>query len=394
MTKKPDKSTKVTGLRKQTEELLRMTKHDVAAMPLKDVQQLVHELQVRQIELATQNEELRRTQAKLEAAGDRYMDFYDFSPAGHLKLDTSSTIVEANLRAVTLLGANRKELIGQPFARIIAEEDQDIFHRHCRKVLKAGTRQTCEVQIQEATSAKRWVYLQSLTAHEKPGQTTHWRTVLLDITERKRSEQALRLAKFSVERAADAVYWIDPQAKVLDVNEAASLMLGYSKDELCAMTLHDLSPDFQADMWPGFWAETKRRGAMVFETAHRAKNGQMIPIEVSVNYLLYEGKEYHCAFVRDITERKRAREELRRSRALITSVVENLPNMIFVKNAKNLKYIRFNKAGEELLGYSHEDLISKSDYDFFPWSQTSNATDMRTMYPYANHNTIPAAFIR
>jgi two-component system, cell cycle sensor histidine kinase and response regulator CckA len=375
MTKKPDKSTKVTGLSKQTEELLRMTKGDVAAMPVKDVQRLVHELQVQQIELAAQNEELRRTQVELEAAGDRYMDLYDFSPAGQLKLDTSSTIAEANLRAATLLGTNRKELIGQPLARIIAVEDQDIFHRHCRKVLKTGTRQTCELQIQEATGAKRWVYLQSLTAHEKPGQTTHWRTVLLDITERKRSEQAFRLAKFSVERAADAVYWIDPQAKVLDVNEAASLMLGYSKDELCAMTLYDLDPDFQADMWPGFWAETKRRGTKVFETAHRAKNGRLIPIEVSVNYLLYEGKEYHCAFVRDITERKRAREELRRSRAFITSVVENLPNMIFVKDAKNLKYIRFNKAGEDLLGYSREDLIGKSDYDFFPKAEADFFTE-------------------
>ena len=92
---------------------------------------------------------------------------------------------------------------------------------------------------------------------------------------------------------------------MLDVNEAASRMLGYSKDELCAMTVHDLNPDFQADMWPGFWAETRKRGTMVFETFHKAKNGRLIPIEVSVNFLSYEGKEYHCAFVRDITERKR-----------------------------------------------------------------------------------------
>ena len=131
-----------------------------------------------------------------------------------------------------------------------------------------------------------------------------------DITERKRAEEALRLAKFSMDRAADAVYWIDPQANILDVNEAASLMLGYSKDELCSMTVHDLNPDFRADMWPGFWAETQRRGTMVIEATHRAKTGRLIPIEVSVNYLSYEGKEYHCAFVRNITDRKRAEEVL------------------------------------------------------------------------------------
>ena len=77
-------------------------------MPVKDVQQLVHELQVHQIELEMQNDELRRTQLELEAARDRYVDLYDFSPAGHLTLDTHGTIVEANLRAGTLLGINRK----------------------------------------------------------------------------------------------------------------------------------------------------------------------------------------------------------------------------------------------------------------------------------------------
>ena len=89
-----------------------------------------------------------------------------------------------------------------------------------------------------------------------------------------------------MERAADAVYWIDQQARILDVNEAASLMLGYSKDELCAMTVHDLNPDFQKDKWPEFWAETQRCGTMVLETVHRAKNGRLIPVEVSVNYLI------------------------------------------------------------------------------------------------------------
>jgi len=129
--------------------------------------------------------------------------------------------------------------------------------------------------------------------------------------ERKRAEEVLRLAKFSVERAADAVYWVDSQAKILDVNEAASRMLSYSKDELCAMTIHDLNPDFQAGMWPGFWAETQRRGTMMFETVHQAKDGRLIPIEMSVNFFIHEGTEYHCAFVRDITERKRAEGQFR-----------------------------------------------------------------------------------
>jgi PAS domain S-box-containing protein len=622
----PERISTFTGLHSQAEELLRVTKQDVSAMPIKDVQRLVHELRVHQIELEKQNDELRQTEEELGAARDRYMELYDFSPVGHFTLDMDCTIVEANLRAGTLLGINRKEVIGQPLTRFFASEDQDLLHQHYREVLKTCTRQSCEVRLREKAGAASWVQLESLAIYEEPGQITHWRTALLDITERKRDEQAksllirdlrrsqqhfqtlfnwtpsavgistvaegrfidvnegfsqltgykreevigrttvelglwanpaeraavlreiqeqgrlhnregllrtksgeirslmvsvdsiqfeatpcliylahditerkqmeetLRLAKFSVERAADAVYWVDSQAKILDVNEAACRMLNYSKDELCAMTVHDLNPDFQADMWPGFWLETQRRGTMVMETAHRAKDGRLIPIEVSVNFLIHEGKEYHCAFVRDITERKRAEEkvhrladrlklatsaaqigvwdwnilhdelvwddrmfalygvkkanfggaydawlssvhpddrarcdeaiqqairkerpydiefricwpngtvrvikadaqviwdtdgtalrmtgvnyditerkraeeELRGSESFITSVVENLPNMIFVKDAKDLKFVRFNKAGEDLLGYSREVLIGKSDYEMFP----------------------------
>jgi PAS domain S-box-containing protein len=169
-----------------------------------------------------------------------------------------------------------------------------------------------------------WVHDRGLVCLDATGRPLYAIGAVHDITERKRAEEALRLAKFSVDRAADAVYWIDQQAKVLDVNEAASLMLGYSKDELCAMTVHDLNPDFQADMWLGFWEETRRRGTMVFETAHRAKNGRSIPVEVSVNYLSYEGKDYHCAFVRDITDRKGAEEIFKNQEQRLRSTLEQV----------------------------------------------------------------------
>ena len=300
MIKAPDTSAGSTEIPEQTEARQRTPHREVADMPLEDLQQLVHELKARQTELEIQNEGLR--QARTEGN--------EFSPFGQLTIDMHGKIIAANLGAATLVGIDREKLIGQSFIRFVEQNSQDIFHWHCRKVLKTGSRQTCEMQLQKKSGALHWVYLESIAVDKGPGSATLWHTALLDISEQKRTEGALRLAKFSMERAADAVYWIDQHAKILDVNEAASLMLGYSKDELCAMTFHDLNPDFQADMWPAFWAETQQRGTIVRETTHRAKNGRLIPIEVSVNYLFYEGKEYHCAFVRDITERKRGAEEI------------------------------------------------------------------------------------
>ena len=349
MTKASDPSAGITEIPHQTEQQQPITHCDVTNMQVKDLQQRVHDLHARQTELEIQNQKLRQARA----------EGYDFSPTGQLTLDILGKIVEANLRAATLVGIDREKLIGQPFIRFVAQDCQDIFHWHCQKVLKTGVRQSCEMQLQKKSGAPHWVHIESLAVNRESGPVTHWQTALLDIGEQKRAEGALRLAKFSVERAADAVYWIDQQARILDVNEAASLMLGYSKDELCAMTVHDLNPDFQTDKWPEFWAETQRCRTMVLETVHRAKNGRLIPIEVSVNYLFYEGKEYHCAFVRDITERKRLDTALRTSEDRYRVLYDETPTMYF-KLATDGTVRSVNRFGAEQLGYRVEELVGHS----------------------------------
>jgi len=74
---------------------------------------------------------------------------------------------------------------------------------------------------------------------------------------------------------------------------------------------------------------------------------------------------------KEILERTRAESALRDNEMFLNSIVEDIPDMIFVKDAKNLQFLRINKAGEELLGRSRESLIGKTDYDFFPQEQAT-----------------------
>lgn len=81
-----------------------------------------------------------------------------------------------------------------------------------------------------------------------------------------------------------------------------------------------------------------------------------------------------CVIITEIDPRERKEDksiqnELRQTNAFLDSIVENIPNMIFLKDAKDLRFVRFNRAGEELLGYSRDDLLGKNDYDFFPPEQ-------------------------
>ncbi|MCX5678352.1 MAG: PAS domain S-box protein [Candidatus Omnitrophica bacterium] len=128
--------------------------------------------------------------------------------------------------------------------------------------------------------------------------------------ERKSSEEINQMAQFAIERSGSSVFWIGPDARILHVNDMACTSLGYSREELLAMTVSDIDPSYSGDVWPRHWKEIKDRGSFLIETQHRRKDGTTFLVEVSVNYLEFQGNEYNFASARDITERKAQEEEL------------------------------------------------------------------------------------
>jgi two-component system NtrC family sensor kinase len=92
-------------------------------------------------------------------------------------------------------------------------------------------------------------------------------------------------------------------------------------------------------------------------------------LEHRVEERTHELEEANRQLLTEITERRQIEEEIRNTQNFLDSILENIPDMIFVKDAKELRFMKFNKAGEDLLGYSRADLMGKNDYDFFPKEQ-------------------------
>ncbi|MDP2913627.1 MAG: diguanylate cyclase [Candidatus Omnitrophota bacterium] len=130
--------------------------------------------------------------------------------------------------------------------------------------------------------------------------------------ERRKAEGFSHLARFSVERAGDGMFWIGRDARILYANDKACSSLGYSRDELLSMSIPDIDPDFPHERWPSHWRELKERGFFTFETRHRKKDGTVFPVEVTINYMEFEGEEYNFGFCRDITGRRKSEAELLR----------------------------------------------------------------------------------
>ncbi len=179
--------------------------------------------------------------------------------------------------------------------------------------------------------------------------------------ERARAQAALRLTRFSIERAVDAVFWIDSQAHILDINDAACKVLGYTREELLSKTVQDIDPNFPAESWPAHWEELKARKSFSFETFHRRKDGAVIQTETTVNFLFHEGQEYNCAFMRDITARKQAEAALRMTRFSF----ERVSDAVFWIDS-DARILDVNEAACLSLQYSREDLLAMRLFEVDP----------------------------
>src|SRR6185369_1099857 len=130
----------------------------------------------------------------------------------------------------------------------------------------------------------------------------------------------LQMANFSIQNILDPVYWLSEDARILRVNEAACKALGYTVEEMLGFTIADLDPVFPMTRWPEHWNELKSKKSLLLESQHRTKSGQQLDIEVSANYIAYEGQEFSCAIVRDITLRKRVERELKANQRRMASL--------------------------------------------------------------------------
>jgi len=197
-----------------------------------------------------------------------------------------------------------------------------------------------------------------------------------DVTERKRadaeklhqSEERLRLLVASMTDCA--LFMLDPEGRVTSWNTGAERIKGYRPEEIIGQHLSRFYPE-----------EDVRRGKPAAELVHARQSGRF---EDEGWRVRKDGSRFWANVVisavrddagrlqgfakvtRDITERKRAEEALRDANTFLDSIVENIPHMICVKDAQELRFVRFNKAGEQLLGYSKDELVGKNDYDFFP----------------------------
>jgi len=197
----------------------------------------------------------------------------------------------------------------------------------------------------------------------------------------KESEERFRLL---IETVKDyAIFMVDINGYITSWNKGAQHIKGYSSEEIIGkhISVFYTVEEIEQGEPDNNLRKAQERGHFETEGWRVRKDGSKFWADVILTPYYNDSKKI-VGFVkvtRDETERKKTEEELINSKKFLDSVIENIPNMLFIKDAKELRFVRFNKAGEELIGYSREELIGKNDYDFFPKEQADFFTSKDRM---------------
>jgi diguanylate cyclase (GGDEF)-like protein/PAS domain S-box-containing protein len=188
--------------------------------------------------------------------------------------------------------------------------------------------------------------------------------IRIDITELKHREEGIRLL-FETNPVPMWVY--DRKTlRFLAVNDAACQHYGYPRERFLNMTLLDIRPAEDHEKLKKFVvaiAGVDRKGT---PWRHLKADGTAIEAMTFARALHYEGHDASLVAAIDMTERKRAEDDLKRTRTFLDTIVENVPTAILMKSARDLSYAFINRAGEQLYGISRENIIGRTAADVFP----------------------------
>ena len=367
--KENSKQTDAAELRRQAEMKLSERKKKAAPPPATeaDTRRLVHDLQVHQIELEMQTEELLQSRVQVEAGLRQYTDLYDFAPAGYFTLARDGAIYQVNLAGANLLGVERGKLIKRRFGVFVSVESRSIFSAFLDKVFStSGSKAACEIVLLKDGHEPLWAHIEATIedGHE-------CRAVALDITERKRAEDALQQSeerfRTLIENTSDLVIVLKPDGTSKYISPLVKRLLGYKPDEIVGQSITDfVHPDDLPAALQAIAIRVRTPGladsASEFRVRH--KDGSYRMMEVIGNNLL-ENPAVNGIVVnaRDITERKRAEEALRESEEKYRTILENIEEGYFeVDIAGNFTF--FNESVCRLLGYSREEMMGMNNRDY------------------------------
>ena len=328
----------------------------------------------------------------LEAAIQRYVDLFDFAPIGYVSLNRVGHIEEINLAAAQLLGGSRDRLIGKPFALYVTKEDSVLFLNHLLRCRSSESRIETELHLKKRSGEIMLAHLASspMTSSMRDG-VLFYQTAIINLTERKRAEEAIRQSEKRYRTLFDlvpvALYTCDAKGLIQEYNQHAVELWGrepkrnHPSEKFCGSLKifypdgrpmrHDNCPMARALRGEKLTAADleivveqssgARRNVLVSPTALRNGQGKIIG---AINCL------------HDVTVRKRTENALRESEERSRAVIHQSTAGITGTDLTG-RIIFANEKFCSVLGYKERELVGKTIFEI---THPGDATESRLLF--------------
>jgi len=254
--------------------------------------------------------------------------------------------------------------IGKSLYEYTQTEQHDIMRKSLGRVFKTGEPDSYEISSEIPKIGIVW-FNTKMVPVKRDGSVDSVIMISTDITERKKAEEKIKVFSDAVASAFDYFLLTDTKGNITYANESAIRAFGYTSEEFLRLNIDKIDPDPEASK--KVMQELQVKGKWSGEVMNIRKNKEKFPSVLSA--FIIKDKEGNSkgmmGILRDITERKKAEEDLRKNEIKYKTLVENIPQKIFVKN-RTLVYLSCNDNYARDLKIKPEEIEGKTDYDFYP----------------------------
>ncbi len=311
-------------------------------------------------ELARANEALEQQAGRARLSEERYRAIIEQAVDGILLGDADGRIIGANSRAVELTGYSREALVGMNIDRLFSEEELR------RAPLRYDLLREGKNVITERVMTRADGQAVPIEMNSKMMPDGTYQAFVRDVSARVLVDKALRKSeeryRMLFNNGMDAAFLhAGPRnglpGRIVEVNDAACERLGYSRSELLRMNPLDIDA---ADTLPGvprMMERLVRDGRADWEGVHLTKDGRRIPVEIRAQMFEIDGEPRVLSIARDLSERKRAAEAIRKSEQSYRQIFNATNDAIFVHDRDTGEVVDVNDAMLAMYGYTREEAI-------------------------------------
>jgi PAS domain S-box-containing protein len=288
-------------------------------------------------ELVIANEELVLANKQEKLAKEKYIELYNFAPAGYLTLSREGKIIEINLSGANMLGIERQLIKNRMFGFFVSDDAKSIFNLFLKKVFNNKANETCEVNLSTNSNLQKCVRLICIASESGKQCLVN----MVDITERKRAEDALHESEEKYAKAFQSSPFSltltrVKDGKIIEVNDAFTSVLGFTREEAIANSVIGLNlwVDIEERKWV-ISALLDGKDVAGKEFLFRKKNGEIYTGLFSSKIINLNNEPHLISSIYDITERKKtelelikAKEEAEESDRLKSAFLTNMSHEI------------------------------------------------------------------